>query len=79
MEKVVVGVEDPLQMSDTEQGDTVPETQQELDSSHEDIADMEDTHAVGRTQKGKGIRSSSREVVSEDKADKRGKNSCCVS
>ena len=78
MEKVVVGVEDPLQMSDTEQGDTVPETQQELDSSHEDIADTEDTHAVGRTQKGKGKgkgKSNTREgqLVSEDKADKRGK------
>ena len=33
VEEVVVGVEDPLQMSDTEQGDIVLETQQESDSS----------------------------------------------
>ena len=43
----VVGVEDPLQMSDTEQGDIVLETQQELDSSAEDIAD---THAGRRAR-----------------------------
>ena len=59
---VVVGVEDPLQMSDTEQGDIALETQQESDSSAEDIADTQDTHVTGETQKGKG-----------KKADKRGK------
>ena len=67
-------------MSDTEQGDIVPETQQDSDSSDEDIADMEDTQAVGGTQKGKGKgkgkgKSTTREgqFVSEDKAHKRGK------
>ena len=47
VEEVVVGVEDPLQMSDTEQGDIALETQQELDSSAEDIADTQDSHAAG--------------------------------
>ena len=47
MEEVVVGVEDPLQMSDTEQGDIALETQQESDSSAEDIADTQDTHTTG--------------------------------
>ena len=60
--EVVVGVEDPLQMSDTEQGDIALETQQELDSSAQDIADTQDTHASAWTQKGKG-----------KKADRRGK------
>ena len=41
LEEVVMGVEDPLQMSDTEQGDIVPETQQDLDSSDEDITDTQ--------------------------------------
>ena len=54
VEEVVVGVEDPLEMSDTEQGDTSLETQQDSDSSDEDIADTQDTHAAGGTQKGKG-------------------------
>ena len=36
--EVVVGFEDPLQMLDTEQCDIVLETQQESDSSAEDIA-----------------------------------------
>ena len=62
VEEVMVGVEDPLQMSDTEQGDIALETQQESNSSSEDIADTQDTHATGGTQKGKG-----------KKADKRGK------
>ena len=44
VEEVVVGVEDPLQMSDTEQDDIALETKQESDSSAEDIAD---THAAG--------------------------------
>ena len=52
VEEVVV--EDPLQMSDTEQGDIALETQQESNSSAEDIADTQDTHAAGGTQKGKG-------------------------
>ena len=43
VEEVVVGVEDPLQMSDTEQGDIALETHQESDSSAEDIADTQDT------------------------------------
>ena len=76
VEEVVVGVEDPLEMSDTEQGDIAIETQQDLDSSDEDIADTQDTHAAGGTQKGKGkSKSMTREgqFVSEKKADKRGK------
>ena len=64
MEEVMVGVEDPLQMSDIEQGDIALETQQESDSSAEDIAD---THAAGGTQKGKG-----------KKAEKRGKKTAVV-
>ena len=46
VEEVVVGVEDPLQMSDTEQGVIAPEIQQDLDSSDADIADTEDTQAA---------------------------------
>ena len=42
-----MGAEDPLQMSDTEQGDIAPETQQDSDSSDEDIADTQDTQAAG--------------------------------
>ena len=44
VEELVVGVEDPLEMSDTEQGDTGLETQQESDSSDEDT---QDTQAAG--------------------------------
>ena len=33
MEELVVGVEDPLEMVDTEQGDIALETQQDSDSS----------------------------------------------
>ena len=54
VEEAVVGVEDPLQMSDTEQGDIAPEIQQDSDSSDEDIADTEDTQAAMGTRKGKG-------------------------
>ena len=54
-------------MSDTEQGDIALETQQESDSSAEDIADTQDRHAAGGTQKGKG-----------KKADKRGKKTTVV-
>ena len=50
----LVGVEEPLQMSDTEQGDIALETQQDSDSSDEDIADTQDTQAAGGTQKGEG-------------------------
>ena len=51
-EELVVGVEDPLEMSDTEQGDIAPETQQESDTSD---ADTQDTQAVAATiQKDKG-------------------------
>ena len=41
-------------MSDTKQGDIALETQQKSDSHAEDIADTQDTHAAGGTQKGKG-------------------------
>ena len=59
VEEEVVGVEDPLQMSDTEQGDIALGTQQESDSSAEDIADTQDTCRWG-TQKGKGKRADKR-------------------
>ena len=36
MEELVVGVEQPLEMSDTEQGDFLLETQHDSDSSDED-------------------------------------------
>ena len=49
VEEVVVGVEDPLEMSDTEQGDIALETQQDSDSSDKDIADTQDTHAAVET------------------------------
>ena len=52
--EVVVRVEDPLVMSDTEQNDIALETQQDLDSSDQGIADTKDTQAAGGTQKGKG-------------------------
>ena len=85
VEEVVVGVEDPLQMSDTEHADIAPETQRDLDSTDEDIADTEDTQDAGGTQKGKGKgkgkgKSTTREgqFVSEDKADKRGKKTAVV-
>ena len=51
VEELVVGVEDPLQMLDTEQGDIGLETQQDSDSSDEDT---QDTQAAGGVQKGKG-------------------------
>ena len=76
VEELVVGVKDPLQMSDSEQGDIVLETQQDSDSSDEDIADTQDTQAAGGTQKGKGKgKSKTREGQheSEEKADKRSK------
>ena len=46
-----VGIEDPLQMLDTEQGDIALETQQSSDSSDEDIADTQDTQADGGTRR----------------------------
>ena len=49
VEELVVGVEDPLEMSDTEQGDIGLETQQESDTSDEDTQ-----AAAATTQKGKG-------------------------
>ena len=55
VEGVVVGVEDPLQMADTEQGDIAPETQQDSDSSDEDIADTGHTGRWGDTE-GQGQR-----------------------
>ena len=54
VEELVVGVEDLLEMSATEQGDSALETQQDSDSNDDDIADTLDTQAAGRTQKGKG-------------------------
>ena len=62
MEELVVGVEDPLEMSDTEQGDIGLETQHESDTSDEDT---QDTQAAAATQKGKG--------TVKGKADKRSK------
>ena len=56
LEEVVVGVEDPLEMLDTEQSDLALETQQDLDSSDGDIADTQDTQAAEGTQKSKGQR-----------------------
>ena len=60
LEELVVGVEDPLEMSDTQQGDIGLETQHESDTSDEDT---QDTQAAGGTQKGKG--------TGKGKADKR--------
>ena len=51
VEELVVGVEDPLEMLDTEQGDIGLETQHESDTSDED---MQDTQAAEAKQKGKG-------------------------
>ena len=51
VEELVVGVEDPLEMSDTEKGDTGLESQHESDTSDEDT---QDTQAAAATQKGKG-------------------------
>ena len=81
VEELVVRVEDPLQMSDTEQVDIALETQQDLDSSDENT---QDTPAAGGgggggTQKGKskgkGKSKSSREGqhVLKEKADQRSK------
>ena len=64
VEELVVGVEDPLEMSDIEQGDFGLETQHDLDSSNEDT---QDTQAAGGTQKGKG------KGKGKGKADKRSK------
>ena len=51
LEELVVGVEDPLETSDTEQGDIGLETQHESVTSDEDT---QDTQAAEGTQKGKG-------------------------
>ena len=51
MEELVVGLEDPLEMSDTEQGHIELETPHESDTSYEDT---QDTQAAAATQKGKG-------------------------
>ena len=53
VEKLVVGVVDPVEMLDTEQGDIGLETQHDSDTSDEDT---EDTQAATGTQsvKGKG-------------------------
>ena len=64
VEEVVVGVEDPLQMSDTEQGDIALETQQE---SVLRTLLTHRTHMPLGAQKGKG-----------KKADKRGKKTAVV-
>ena len=47
VEELVVGVEDSLEMSDTEQGDIALETQQDSDSSDENICDTKDTQSAG--------------------------------
>ena len=46
VKELVLGVEDPLEMSDTEQGDIALKTPHESDSSDEDIADTQDTKAA---------------------------------
>ena len=46
VEELVVGVDDPLEMSVTQQGDIVLETQQDSHSSDEDIADTQDTQVA---------------------------------
>ena len=51
VEELVVGVEDPLEMLDSEQGDIGLETQQESDTSDEDTQDTQ--AAAATTQKGK--------------------------
>ena len=56
------GVEDPMEMSDIEQGDIGLETQHDSDTSEED---MQVKQAAGATQKGKG--------KGKRKADKRSK------
>ena len=79
-EELVVGVEDPLQMSDTEQGDIALETQQDSDSN-DNMADTQDAQATWGTQKGKGKdKSKNREGqhVSEEIADKKAKTCCSV-
>ena len=50
--QLVVGVEDPLEMSDTEQGDTGLETQHKSDTSDEDTQATQ--AAAATSQKGKG-------------------------
>ena len=60
VEELMEGVEDPLEMSDTEQGDIGLETQHDSDTSNED---MQAPQAATGTQSGKG------------KADKRSKKS----
>ena len=62
VEELVVRVEDPLEMSDTEQGDIGLETQHKSDTSDKDT---QDTQVAGGTQKGKG--------TGKGKADKRSK------
>ena len=74
VEEVVVGVEDPLQMSDTEQGDIGLETQQDSDSSDADIADTQDKQAAGGYKRARAkAKTREGQYLSEDKADKRGK------
>ena len=62
VDELVEGVEDPLEMSDTEQGEIGLETQHDSDASDEDT---QATQAAGGTQKGKG--------KGKGKADKRSK------
>ena len=50
-----MGVQDPLEMSDTEEEhDIVPKTQQDSDSSDEDIGDTKNAPPPKRLPKGKG-------------------------
>ena len=64
VEELVVGVEDPLEMSDTEQGDIGLKTWQESDTSDEDTQNTR--AAAATTQKGKG--------TGKGKADKGARN-----
>ena len=59
VEELVMGVEDPLEMSDIEQGDFGLETQHDSDSSD----DTQDTQAAGGTQKGKADKRSKKPAV----------------
>ena len=78
-----MGVEDPLVMSDTEQGDIARETQQDSDLSDEDIADTQDKNCTGYSgywmaQKSKGqgkgkSKTKEGQDVTEEKAAKRSK------
>ena len=76
VEELVVRVEDPLEMLDTEQGDVVLETQQDSDSSNEDITDTQSAGGWGWgdcAKKGKSRTREGQHVSEEEKAQKRSK------